>query len=418
MTRDHGAGPAPGAGSPRRPARGAGYDFVVVGGGIVGLATALELLRRRPEARVVVLEKEPALALHQSGRNSGVVHAGVYYAPGSLKARLCREGLARTEGFCAEHGIAFQRCGKLLVATDARERQWMQALYRRCLDNEVEAMLLDAAALREREPHVSGVGAVFVPATAIVDFAAVARRMAGLFTAAGGEIRLDSEVRALREDATGVRVTTSSGELYGQRLIGCAGLMADRLVRMLGVQPGFRIVPFRGEYFRLPPARAALVRHLIYPVPDPSLPFLGVHLTRTIDGGITAGPNAVLALRREGYRKSDVSGRDLLDMATFPGFWRLLARYPRAAARELHHSVSRRAYLQALRRYCPELTLDDLQPHPPGVRAQAVQRDGTLVHDFLFVATARTLHVGNAPSPAATSAMPIAGHVVARLLDS
>lgn len=392
------------------------YDCVVVGAGIVGASTAWQLARRAPGAHILVLEKEPEPARHQTGRNSGVLHAGVYYAPGSLKARFCREGLQATLAFCRERGIAYEQCGKLLVATDARELERMAALFERVRANGIRAERLSRAALLAREPSLAGVGALFVPDTAIVDFAGVARAMLAELAQAGGELATGVEVVGLEENADAVIVETTAGDFRARRLVCCAGLQADRLVAQLGRVPEFRIVPFRGDYYRLPPGRARLIRHLVYPIPDPALPFLGVHLTRTVDGGITVGPNAALALAREGYGRSDFSPRDTAEMLAWPGFWRMLRRHLGVAASELATSWSRRRYLAQVTKYCPELELADLLPHPSGVRAQAVTRDGTLVHDFLFVETQRTLHVGNAPSPAATAAIPIGRHVVDRLL--
>ncbi|MGE0384804.1 MAG: L-2-hydroxyglutarate oxidase [Gammaproteobacteria bacterium] len=392
------------------------YDHIVVGGGIVGISAAWQLARRKPGARIAVIEKEAGLARHQTGRNSGVIHAGVYYAPGSLKARFCRQGLAATEAFCASHDIAFDRCGKLIVATAEHERARLADLLDRARVNGARAELLDAAQLREREPAVQGVGAILVHDTGIVSYTRIVEAMAREFHAAGGEIVLSASVVGLEERADAVHVRTTAGDFTAGSLVVCAGLMADRLVAMAGVRPQFRIVPFRGEYFRLPPERNALIRHLIYPVPDPALPFLGVHLTRMIDGSVTVGPNAVLAFAREGYRRGDVNLRDLAQMAAFPGAWRLLARHAGAALDELRSSLCRRHYLRLVQRYCPSLVMTDLLAHPAGVRAQAVSSDGAMVQDFLFVQTARTLHVGNAPSPAATSAIPIGGHIVDRLL--
>lgn len=394
-----------------------GYDVIVVGGGIVGLSTAWQLLERHPRLKLLLLDKADRLAAHQSGHNSGVIHAGVYYRPGSLKARFCREGHRATKALCAAHGIPFVECGKLLVATDAIEVTRLRQLWERIGANGLEREWLDAAALSAREPAVRGLAAVRVPASAIVDYRQVCAVMAERLAALGGEIRLGCEVRALEERAEAVIVESPAGCWQTRRLVACAGLQADRLVRLLGIEPGFRICPFRGEYYRLAARRQGLVSHLIYPVPDPALPFLGVHLTRTIDGGITAGPNAVLALAREGYRKRDVSLRDLIDMAGYPGIRRMLRRHLRAGWDELQHSLCKRGYLALLRKYCPTLELDDLEPHPAGVRAQAVAADGSLVEDFLFVETPRTLHVGNAPSPAATAAIPIGRHIAERLAE-
>ncbi len=390
------------------------YDIAVIGGGIVGVATGLELSRRHSGLAVVVLEKEPVLAAHQSGRNSGVIHAGVYYQPGSLKARLCKAGVSATVAFCREHGLAFEQCGKLMVATDAAEAARMEALDQRCHANGIAVERLDASELRRREPHIAGVGALHVAATGITDYAAITRAMANLLRAGGGEVRTEFAVEGIEETVSGVVVRGGSLEVTARHVIVCAGVMADRLAKLCGIEVDFQIVPFRGEYYRLGRDKDRLVQHLIYPIPDPDLPFLGVHLTRMIGGYITVGPNAVLALSRNGYGWGDISLGDLSDMVQFSGFHRLLAAHGKAGLAELCSSLSRRRYLDLCRRYCPELTLADLQPYRSGVRAQAVMRDGSLAHDFLIRETERTIHVCNAPSPAATSAIPIARHIADR----
>lgn len=405
-------------------------DVAVVGGGIVGLATALTVTRRRPGASVVVLEKESDVGVHQSGHNSGVIHAGIYYEPGSLKARLCKAGAAWTRAFCDEHGIAYRTTGKLIVATDGVELPRLDALYERALVNGLDVERIDAGELRRREPNVSGVGAVFLRSTGIVDYLAVCRAMAAEIEAAGGRIRLGANVVGIHEslsevgldvvDAAGVAATGDAcapERLYARQVVVCGGLQADRLARLAGLRPDFAVVPFRGEYYRLPPERAGLVGTLIYPVPDPALPFLGVHLTLMMDGGLTVGPNAVLGFAREGYSKRSVHAADVAELLRFPGFWPLARTHLRAGIQEQRNSWSKRGYLGLVRRYCPSLTVADLRPEPAGIRAQAVLRDGTLVHDFLLRRTGRMLHVCNAPSPAATSAMPIADLVVRRLYD-
>ncbi|MFP5334937.1 MAG: L-2-hydroxyglutarate oxidase [Actinomycetes bacterium] len=393
-------------------------DVVVVGGGIVGLATARRLLQVRPGSAVVVLEKEPGVGRHQTGHNSGVIHAGVYYAPGSLKARLCRAGAAATKEFCDEHGIAYRVPGKLVVATDAVEVERLGGLRERATANGLDVAWLDAAELRRREPRVTGRAALLVRETGIVDYRRVARKLAELVVAAGGRVEVGAEVTAIRERPGAVDVVAAGQRWTARRVVVCGGLQADRLARLAGLRPTFRILPFRGEYYRLPDHHSDVVAHLVYPVPDPALPFLGVHLTPMADGSVTVGPNAVLGLAREGYRKGAVAPRDVADYLRFPGTWRVGRTYWRTGVDELRGSLSRRAYLAAARRYCPDLVLSDLLPHEAGVRAQAVLRDGTLVHDFLLEQTDRTLHVCNAPSPAATSALPIADLVVSRLLGS
>ncbi len=391
------------------------YDFIVIGAGIIGMATARQLQQSFPGQSVLVLEKEDGPARHQTGHNSGVIHAGVYYAPGSLKARFCREGNLATKDFCREHGIPFEECGKLLVATDEQELERMQGLISRCTENGIDIEVFSEAQLKEREPNIAGVGAVFVPSTGIVSFSEITAKMTELVGQAGGEIHFGAEVTAIEELPDKVCVRTAKGSFEGRYLVACAGLMADRLVEMMGVAPEFKIVPFRGEYFLLAPKHNRIVRHLIYPIPDPELPFLGVHLTRMIDGTVTVGPNAVLAFKREGYRKTDISLRDTFEMLSYPGLLKVLRRHFRVSVAELKNSLYKNGYLRQVRKYCPSLTLSDMQDYPAGVRAQAVTRDGALVGDFLFAGTRRALAVCNAPSPAATSAIPISRHIVDRL---
>lgn len=389
------------------------YDYCIVGGGIVGLATAMKLQELQPGCGVLVLEKEAGLARHQTGHNSGVIHAGIYYAPGSLKAELCRKGAEATKAFCDAHGISYDVCGKLVVATTPPELERLEALHARATQNGVRLERLDREELKRREPAITGLAALFAPSTGIVDYKRVAAAMGQEVQSRGGVVALGVEVTAIREEADRVSVDTATGSFTARRLVACAGVQSDRVARMAGLDVAYQIVPFRGEYYRLPPARNTLVRHLIYPVPDPALPFLGVHLTRMIDGSVTVGPNAVLGFSREGARRMDINLRDMAQYAFFPGLWRTLFNHAGSAAKELRNSFWKRGYLEECRKYCPELTLDDLLPHPAGIRAQAVMRDGTLVHDFLFLETERMLHVCNAPSPAATSAIPI-GEMIAK----
>lgn len=393
------------------------FDFIVIGGGILGMSTAWQLQQAYPGRSVLVLEKERGPAQHQTGHNSGVIHAGVYYKPGSLKAQFCREGNAATRAFCDQYGIKYDNCGKLLVATNKTEYERMLGLVSRCKDNGIEIEVLSETQLHEREPNISGVGAIFVPSTGIVSFTEITMQMGALVEQAGGTLRFATEVTAINETAAGVEVNTSGGTFKGRYLVACAGLMADRIVRLLGLEPDFKILPFRGEYFLLPPEHNRIVNHLIYPIPDPELPFLGVHLTRMIDGTVTVGPNAVLAFKREGYRKTDFSLRDSLEMLCYSGLRRVLMKNFRASLAEFRNSLSKRGYLKLVQKYCPTLTLDDLTPYPAGIRAQAVTPDGSLVDDFLFVSTARALVVCNAPSPAATSAIPIGAHIVTKLQE-
>jgi L-2-hydroxyglutarate oxidase len=392
--------------------RGYDADVLIVGGGIVGVSTAMQLTERYPGMSVLLLEKEASLAAHQSGHNSGVIHAGVYYAPGSLKAEFCRRGAAATYEFAREHDVRVERCGKLIVATNDIEVERLNALYARCKQNRLDPELLGEAALRELEPRIVGRAAIRVATSGIADYPAMTAAMARLAQERGAQIMLNRRVEALHEDENGVTAETPAGRFRARHAIVCAGLMADRLAKMCKIELDFRIVPFRGEYYRLPASKNDIVRHLIYPVPDPDLPFLGVHLTRMIGGYVTVGPNAVLALAREGYRWRDVSVRDLSSMAAFPGFWKMLGKHGASGLTEFRNSLWKNGYLELCRRYCPELELGDLQPYPSGVRAQAVMADGTMVHDFLIRASRRSLHVCNAPSPAATSALPIGAYLV------
>jgi (S)-2-hydroxyglutarate dehydrogenase len=393
------------------------FDFCVVGGGIVGLATAREILQRRPGASLVLLEKESDLATHQTGHNSGVIHAGVYYAPGSLKARLCRAGNLQTKQFCAEHDIPIEECGKLIVATTPIEVQRLMDLRKRCDLNEIATQEISGVDLITLEPRIAGLAALLVPSTGIVDYRRVALALATDIRNRGGEVRLRSCVRSITERSAEVEVVLTEGEpICADQLIACAGLQADRLARTAHLDVQLRIIPFRGEYFRLPNDKSNIVRHLIYPVPDPDLPFLGVHLTRMIGGHVTVGPNAVLGFAREGYPHFSFNLRDAAETLSFSGFWHVVRRHWRSAFSELGGSLIRSRYLQECRKYCPELTLQDLQPYPAGIRAQAVLADGTLVHDFTFADTPRMVHVLNAPSPAATAALPIAGVIAARAL--
>jgi L-2-hydroxyglutarate oxidase len=392
-------------------------DILVIGGGIVGLSTAMQLTERYPDVSVTVIEKETALAAHQTGHNSGVIHAGVYYAPGSLKARFCREGSEATYAFCHSHGLPVQRCGKLIVATNPLEELRLEDLLARCRSNGLAPQWIDGHELRRIEPHIVGRSAILVSTSGIADYPAIARKMAAIVEQRGGKVLLDAPVMALRESSDGVIADTPRLTLRARFAIVCAGLMADRLAGMCGIPLDFKIVPFRGEYFRLPDAMNGIVSRLIYPVPNPDLPFLGVHLTRMIGGYVTVGPNAVLALAREGYRWRDLNARDLLEMAMFPGLRKMLRQHGRSAVREFVNSVFKRGYLAECTKYCPELTLEHLEPYPAGVRAQAVQADGTMIHDFLIKRSRRSLHVCNAPSPAATAALPIGRHLVDRFSE-
>jgi (S)-2-hydroxyglutarate dehydrogenase len=393
------------------------YDMAVIGGGIVGVSTARALQEKFKHARILLVEKETRFAAHQTGHNSGVIHAGVYYAPGSLKADFCRQGSAATLDFCREHGLPFRQCGKLLVATTPLEHDRMQALAERCAQNRIKTEQIDRKQLNTMEPHIRGLGALWVPSTGICDFTAITRKMAALFQAGGGDVRLGHPVSSLVETRDRVIVHTRSESFSTGYLLVCAGLMADRLAKMMHIDIDFAIIPFRGEYYRLPGHRSRLVSRLIYPVPDPDLPFLGVHLTPMIDGSITVGPNAVLGFKREGYGRLNLSVTDMADMVRFKGFWKVAARHLGSGIKEKIDSVWKKGYLRRIQKYCPALTLNDLLPCPAGIRAQAVMADGSLVHDFLFARTPRSLHVCNAPSPAATSAIPIGRYLRDQAVD-
>ena len=391
------------------------YDFLIIGGGIIGVSTAWQLQRKYPDKKILLLEKEGSLAMHQTGHNSGVIHAGVYYQPGSLKARFCKEGVDQTISFCHRHRIPYEQCGKLLVATSDIEYNRMLDLLQRCHKNDIEAELIDAGRLREMEPNIAGLGAIYVKATGIVDYRLVSEKMADCFRDAGGCCVLNQEVIGINEDDHEVEVSTGNKRYAAGFLIVCGGLMADRLTRLHGLATGFRIIPFRGEYYRLPAEKSGLIGHLIYPIPDPALPFLGVHLTRMIDGSITVGPNAVLGWKREGYGRLNLDIGDVLDMVSFRGFWKVLQKNFYSGLMELKNSVYKQGYLKLAQKYCPQLGLQDLLPYPAGIRAQAVTGDGELVHDFLFTESRRSLHVCNAPSPAATSAIPIGNYICDRI---
>ena len=392
------------------------WDFIIIGGGILGMSTAMQLQQTYPDKRLLVLEKESGPAQHQTGHNSGVIHAGVYYTPGSLKAKFCLEGNRATREFCDQHGVDYNICGKLLVATNALETQRMQALWERTAANGLEREWLSAEALKEREPNIRGEAGIFVPSSGIVNYAQVTRAMVAEFERLGGKVQYGVEVKELEERRAEVVVTTSNDTFSSRYLVTCAGLMADRVIRMLGQDPGFTICPFRGEYYLLPEKHNHIVNHLIYPIPDPAMPFLGVHLTRMIDGSVTVGPNAVLALKREGYRKQDMSLRDMGQMFTHPGILKVLGKHLKPGLGEMKNSLYKRGYLELVRKYCPQLSIEDLKPYPAGVRAQAVSKAGKLVDDFVFVNTRRTVNVGNAPSPAATSALPIGAHITQQVV--
>lgn len=390
------------------------HDVAIIGGGIVGLATALALTRRYP-CKLVVLEAETDIAQHQTGHNSGVIHSGLYYKPGSAKARNCTEGRQALIRFCEEHDVPHEICGKVVVAVNERELSALDELERRGRANGLDGMRrLSANEVRDYEPHVAGIAGLWVPETGIIDYRLVARKYAELIQSEGGLIQVGARVSSVERRADSLIVRTTSGEVAARNLINCGGLQSDRIARMCGFDPGLQIVPFRGEFYELVPHRQHLVKALIYPVPDPRFPFLGVHFTRTIHGSVEAGPNAVLAFRREGYSRWQFSMRDLLGYATYRGFWRMAWRHWRTGMGELHRSFSKRAFHRALQRLMPELRGEDLQPFGAGVRAQAVDPSGALVDDFRFVEGERMIHVLNAPSPAATASLSI-GETIAEM---
>ena len=390
------------------------HRYAVIGAGIVGLSTAYHLLAADPDASVVVLEAEDEVGTHQTGHNSGVIHSGIYYEPGSLKATLCKAGERATKDFCRQHGIRFAECGKLIVATTAVELERMGALEQRAAVNGITCHRVGRAELTDLEPNVIGLGALHLPATGIVDYPHIARTLADLVAGGRGSVRTGTRVVQIDETPTQVAVSTERETVTCDRLVVCGGLQADRLAELAGLEIDVQIVPFRGEYHRLPDSRAGFVERLIYPVPDPELPFLGVHLSPTINGDITVGPSAVLGLAREGYPKFSVNARDIGRMAAFPGLWRVAANNVGLGLREIRNSLSKASYLRECRKYAPSLQKADLLPYDAGIRAQAVRSDGTLIHDFVIVETARMLHVLNSPSPAATAALPIGQHLAER----
>lgn len=393
------------------------YDYCVVGGGIVGASVAMAILEREPGASLLLLEKEPVCAAHQTGRNSGVIHSGIYYKPASLKASLCAQGVTATKEFCIRYGIPFRTTGKLIVATREDELPRLDKLLQNAAANDVPAAMIDTAEITRLEPFIVGKGAVRVLSSAIVDYGEVTRAILARIREAGAAIHFAVSVERIVDEGSTVTIIAGDRSWRARKAVACAGLNSDRLAISSGLEPDFRIVPFRGDYYALAEKWQTRVSHLIYPVPDPDLPFLGVHLTPMIDGAITVGPNAVLSFAREGYSRFAVSSRDSIASLTWPGLWRLMQRHWRAAMGEAHSALSQRVYVDLCRRYAPELSIADLRPYRAGIRAQAVSRDGTMVDDFKFLETENTLHVVNAPSPAATSALPIGKLVASRLLE-
>ena len=392
-------------------------DVAILGGGIVGLATAFRLLERYPGTAVTILEKERELAQHQTGHNSGVLHSGIYYKPGSLRAANCREGKLAMQEFCCKENIPFDLCGKVIVAVDPSEQPRLQTILERGQANGVQCSLIDAARLKELEPHVAGVQAIHVPEAGIVDYRQVCDRLAQRIAEAGGKILTAAKVKSMVRRDSRMVIESQAGEVEAGHVINCTGLYSDRVTQMSGQQPTAQIIPFRGEYFELKPAAQHLVNGLIYPVPDPNFPFLGVHFTRMIHGGVECGPNAVLAFSREGYYKTSFNPIDLFESLTYPGFLRLAWKHWRAGAGEMWRSLSKRAFVSALQRLVPEIRSDQLVPAPAGVRAQAVTPDGQLVDDFLILENDLVINVCNAPSPAATASLNIGKLIVDKLAD-
>lgn len=389
------------------------YSVIIIGGGVVGLGVAIEITRRYPRLRLLLLEKEDRVARHQSGHNSGVIHSGIYYKPGSMKARLCVAGAAAMVEFCREHGVAHEVCGKVIVATTAEELPGLEELRRRGEANGLSGLrMIGPEELREIEPYSVGIRALVVPSTGITDYAKVSEKYAELISAGGGTVMTSAAATGIRRRPNEIVVETTRGAFSTSALINCAGLYSDRICRMAGDDPGVIIVPFRGEYYDLIPERASLVRALIYPVPDPRFPFLGVHFTRRISGKVDAGPNAVLALAREGYRHRDISVRDMASALGFPGFWRMARKNWRNGIDEFRRSLSKPLFVRALQRLLPEINEKDLVPGGSGVRAQALKPDGALVDDFQFVPSGKVLHVLNVPSPAATASLAIGKTIV------
>lgn len=392
------------------------HDILIVGAGIVGLATGYHLVRDAPKCRVRIVDKEPEIAAHQTGHNSGVLHSGIYYRPGSEKARNCRAGLEHMRAFCTRRNIPFEICGKVIVATDPTELPRLRALQERGEKNGVTCRLIDQAELRDREPHCAGIEAILVEDAGIVDYVAVCRALAEGIREQGSEIICGTRVTGITHESDCVRVETTGGACTAQFVINCAGLHSDRVTGMTGHRPPVRIIPFRGEYYELKPGARALCRHLIYPVPDPAFPFLGVHFTRMIQGGVECGPNAVLALAREGYKKTDLNLRDLTEMIAYSGFRKLVARHWRMGLDEMKRSISKAAFVRALQRLIPEIRSEDLEAAPAGVRAQAVAPDGSMADDFAFdESSPRILNVINAPSPAATASLSIGRTIADRV---
>jgi len=393
------------------------FDFVVIGGGIVGLSTARALLERHPGARLAVLEQEGGWARHQTGHNSGVIHSGIYYKPGSLKARFCLEGARALVEFCQERDIDYEICGKIIVATEPAELQLLDDLHERGLKNGLAVEKLDPKQLKEAEPHATGLAGLSVPSTGIVDYTRVANAFAAIVEEKGGQLRTGTRVQSVSERGPEVEVRTNRGVIRARTLVNCAGLYSDRVARLCGVDPGTKIVPFRGEYYELRSEKRYLVKNLIYPVPNPKFPFLGVHFTRSVEGMVEAGPNAVLGLAREGYKKTDFVLKDFVEELTYPALWRLARTNWRTGVGEIHRSLSKKAFVRGLQKLVPEVRAGDIVPIAAGVRAQALTKEGKLVDDFLISEGENSIHVLNAPSPAATASIPIGEEIARRIVE-
>jgi (S)-2-hydroxyglutarate dehydrogenase len=391
------------------------FDFAIVGGGIVGLSTGLALGKRYPHARILVLEKESQWAFHQTGNNSGVIHSGIYYKPGSFKAKFCRDGSRSMVEFCQEHGIDHEVCGKVIVATEEQELPRLDHLYKRGLENGIKVQRISPEAVKEIEPHVRCVGGIRVFSTGIVNYKQVCLKYAELIQQQGGKLCLNTKVLKISPSGQNQVLETNNGSFETRFVINCAGLHSDRVAKLGGVEPKAKIVPFRGEYYELTPEKRYLVKTLIYPVPNPDFPFLGVHFTRMIDNSVHAGPNAVLSLKREGYKKTDFNLKDFAEVITYPGFWKLAAKHADEGIQEIIRSFSKAAFTRSLQKLIPEVQAEDLVPTHAGVRAQALMNDGSLVDDFLIVPGQNSIHVCNAPSPAATSSLEIGTAIVAQI---
>jgi (S)-2-hydroxyglutarate dehydrogenase len=390
-------------------------DIVVIGGGIVGLSTAISLSRRFPHARLVVIEKEDRWAKHQTGNNSGVIHSGIYYKPGSLKAKFATEGNRQLVEFCEKNDVNYERCGKLIVATKQSELPLLENLYQRGIANGLDISIVDDEQIKQQEPYVKGIKAIKVPQAGIVDYKQVCETMVLLLKEQGAELYLNTEVKKVLEHDHNVEIITTQNTFTASYVVNCAGLHSDRVTKMTGVEADLQIVPFRGEYYELKPEKIHLVKNLIYPVPNPDFPFLGVHFTRMVQGGVEAGPNAVLSLKREGYKKADIDLKDISEVMKYRGFWKLAAKYWKEGAKEMWRSYSKKAFVKSLQELIPSIQEDDLVPASAGVRAQALQSDGTLVDDFFITSGKRSIHVCNAPSPAATACLPIGKEIANRV---